>query len=359
MDTVIGNLNIELNWENVVTIKLNASVTTSLDNLGSKPYVERACLVDNPNVALPPTIIASTSEPISFATLYEGVTSRKSVTLHPLLASASNGADVAILKESWRNAMYDEYNELVNNGTWLLVPRPACVNMVRSMWLFKHKFHAGGTLSRYKARLVANGSSQQLGVDFDETFSLVIKPATTRLLSQKNYAFDLLARAHMVNCNPEPHFAALKHILRYVHDTLELGLHIYAFTTTSLVGYTNTEWAAEYWSVANVVAETAWLHNLLCELHFLIFTATLVYCDNVSAVYMYDNPIQHQRTKHIEIDIHFVCDMVKAGHVRVLHIPSRFQYADIFTKGLPSVLFEDFRSSLSVHPPPAQTTRAY
>ncbi|GKC28002.1 ribonuclease H-like domain-containing protein [Tanacetum coccineum] len=86
----------------------------------------------------------------------------------------------ALKDPNWRNAMYDEYNALVKNGTWLLVPRPAGVNMVRSMWLFKHKFHADGTLSRYKARLVANGSSQQLGVDFDETFSLVVKPATIR-----------------------------------------------------------------------------------------------------------------------------------------------------------------------------------
>ncbi|GJY02237.1 ribonuclease H-like domain-containing protein [Tanacetum coccineum] len=105
--------------------------------------------------------------------------------------------------------------------------------------------------------------------------------------------------------------------------------------------------------------ETAWIRNLLRELHSPLLTATLVYCDNVSAVYMSANPVQHQRTKHIEIDIHFVRDMVKAGHVRVLHVPSRFQYADIFTKGLPSALFEDFRSSLSVQPPPAPTAGAY
>ncbi|GJY76596.1 ribonuclease H-like domain-containing protein [Tanacetum coccineum] len=52
--------------------------------------------------------------------------------------------------------------------------------MVHSMWLFKHKFHVDWTLSRYKARLVANGSSQQLGVNFDETFSPIIKPVTIR-----------------------------------------------------------------------------------------------------------------------------------------------------------------------------------
>ncbi|GJW55300.1 ribonuclease H-like domain-containing protein [Tanacetum coccineum] len=105
---------------------------------------------------------------------------------------------------------------------------------------------------------------------------------------------------------------------------------------------------AEYRGVANVVAETAWLRNLLRELHTPLLTVTLVYCDNVSVVYLSANPVQHQRTKHIEIDIHFVRHMVAMGHVRVLHVPSRYKYADIFTKGLPSTLFEEFRTSLSV-----------
>ncbi|GJW62122.1 ribonuclease H-like domain-containing protein [Tanacetum coccineum] len=82
---------------------------------------------------------------------------------------------------------------------------------------------------------------------------------------------------------------------------------------------------AEYRGVANDVAETSWIRNLLHELHTPLFTATLVYCDNVSAVYMSANPVQHQHTKHIEIGIHFVRDKVAAGHVRVFHVPSRFQ----------------------------------
>lgn len=73
----------------------------------------------------------------------------------------------------------------------------------------------------------------------------------------------------------------------------------------------------EYRGVANAVAETCLLRNLLCELHTPLSFAILVYCDNVSAVYLSANPVQHQRMKHIETDIHFVRDLVAAGQVRV------------------------------------------
>jgi hypothetical protein len=81
----------------------------------------------------------------------------------------------------------------------------------------------------------------------------------------------------------------------------------------------------------------------------------IVYCDNVSAIYMSSNPVQHRRTKHIEIDIHFVREKVALGEVRVLHVPSSHQFADITTKGLPSALFDEFRFSLCVRQAPAQT----
>nr|GEY31492.1 ribonuclease H-like domain-containing protein [Tanacetum cinerariifolium] len=86
----------------------------------------------------------------------------------------------ALRDPNWQQAMVDEYNVLIANGTWVLVPCPYHVKIVRFIWLFKHKFNADGSLSRYKARLVANGRSQQQGIDCDETFSAVVKPTTIR-----------------------------------------------------------------------------------------------------------------------------------------------------------------------------------
>ena len=82
--------------------------------------------------------------------------------------------------------------------------------------------------------------------------------------------------------------------------------------------------------------------------HLVNQRATLVYCDNISAVYMTSNPVQHQRTKHIEIDLHFVRERVAIDDLRVLHVPASSQYADIFTKGLPTSVFMEFRSSLNM-----------
>ncbi|GJW28797.1 ribonuclease H-like domain-containing protein [Tanacetum coccineum] len=73
--------------------------------------------------------------------------------------------------------------------------------------------------------------------------------------------------------------------------------------------------------------------------------------------YLSSNRVQHQKTKHIEIDIHFIRDQVATGYVRVLHVPSRYKYADIFTNGLPSALFDEFCFCLSVHATRASIAR--
>jgi histone deacetylase 1/2 len=86
----------------------------------------------------------------------------------------------ALQDPNWHNAMSDEFNALMKNNTWSLVPKPADVNVVTGKWIFTYKYNPDGTLSRYKARWVVRGCSQQPGVDYGETFSPVIKPATIR-----------------------------------------------------------------------------------------------------------------------------------------------------------------------------------
>lgn len=75
----------------------------------------------------------------------------------------------------------------------------------------------------------------------------------------------------------------------------------------------------EYCVVANNVAS---LRQVLQELHSPLTRNTLVYCDNVSAIYLSDNPFQHQRAKHVEFNLHFVCERVTIGDVRLLHVPT-------------------------------------
>ena len=126
------------------------------------------------------------------------------------------------------------------------------------------------------------------------------------------------------------HMAAFHRILRYIKGTLDHGLQLYQSPISSLLSYTDADWSgcpdthrstsgycvflgdnliswsakrqptvskssakAEYRGVANVVSKTCWIHNLLLELHCSISTATLVYCDNVSAVYLSDNQVHH------------------------------------------------------------------
>ena len=78
--------------------------------------------------------------------------------------------------------MQEEYDVLIVNHTWDLVPRPAHANMIRSLWIFLLKTNSDGSFERYKACLVGDGKSQQEGVDCDETFSPVVKSAFIRLV---------------------------------------------------------------------------------------------------------------------------------------------------------------------------------
>nr|KYP59934.1 Retrovirus-related Pol polyprotein from transposon TNT 1-94 [Cajanus cajan] len=88
----------------------------------------------------------------------------------------------ALASDTWLAAMKQEYNALLNNGTWTLVSLPPNKTAIGCKWVFRIKENLDGTVNKYKARLVAKGFHQQFGSDYNETFSPVVKPVTIRLI---------------------------------------------------------------------------------------------------------------------------------------------------------------------------------
>jgi hypothetical protein len=495
----------------------------------------------------------------------------------------------------WREAMNHEFDALLTTKTWSLCPLPAGRHAVRNKWVYKLKQKPDGSIERYKARLVAKGFDQRSGVDYTETFSPVIKPATVRVvlaiavhhnwsirqldisnaflhgnlnedvymtqpqgfvhpefpdyvcklhkaiyglkqaprawfnrladsllefgfeqslvdsslflfhhgaihlfiliyvddilvtgthgsvitsllaklrsdfalkelgklsyflgiqvqrdtssihLQQSKSIMDLLHKAHMVGAKasrspcvsgsklssldgtplenvteyrqlvgglqyctltrPEiayfvnqlcqhlhsptsTHWTALKRVLRYLKGSVDHGL-FYSKGSLSLHAYCDSDWAgdpddrrsttgfgvflgpcliswcakkqsvvakssteAEYRAMAQVTAELYWLQMLLKDLRLPLTTPPVIRCDNLGAMALASNPIYHARTKHIEVDFHFIREKVLNKDINLSFISTCDQPADIFTKGLHSSRFLLLHDKLMVCPPP-------
>jgi histone deacetylase 1/2 len=491
-------------------------------------------------------------------------------------------------------AMDVEYTALMKNKTWHLVPPEQGRNLIDCKWVYKIKRNADGSIDRYKARLVAKGFKQCYGIDYEDTFSPVVKAATIRLvlsivvssgwnlrqldvqnaflhgfleeevfmrqppgyehksfphyickldkalyglkqaprawysrlstklvslgfrpskadvslffynkggitifllvyvddiivasssskatdalladlnkefalkdlgelhyflgievkkmdngilLTQEKYTSDLLSRVGMADCKPmntpmssteklslhegvalgpvdatryrsivgalqyltltrpdisfavnkvcqflhKPttlHWSAVKRILRYLKATSSLGLRIRKSLSTLVSAFSDVDWAgspddrrstggfvvflgsnlvswnarkqatvsrssteAEYKSLANATAEMMWVQTLLKELGVRAPRYAKLWCDNLGATYLSANPIFHARTKHIEVDFHFVRERVAQGLLKIQFVSTGDQVADGFTKPLPVRLLEKFRHNLNL-----------
>lgn len=165
--------------------------------------------------------------------------------------------------------------------------------------------------------------------------------------------------------------AAVRRILRYVLGTASRGLFYPASTSLDLVAYSDADYAgcsdtrrsttgwsmflgpafiswkskkqdrvskssteSEYRAMSQACAEIHWLRGLLAELGFSQCSPTPLHADNTSAIHISVNPIFHERTKHIEVDCHFIREAFDARTISLPHVSSNLQVADIFTKAL-------------------------
>ena len=106
--------------------------------------------------------------------------------------------------------------------------------------------------------------------------------------------------------------------------------------------------------MANATSEVVWIRNLLISLGLNVPTAQL-HCDNQAAIHIAHNPVFHARTKHIEVDCHFVRERILSGIITPHYTPTTEQLADIFTKALGNRQFRYLLGKLGVANPHAPT----
>ena len=105
---------------------------------------------------------------------------------------------------------------------------------------------------------------------------------------------------------------------------------------------------AEFRAMALALCEILWLRIILDDLRISVQDTVKLWCDNQSAISIAHNPVQHDRTKHIEIDRHFIKEKLETGLIHLPYVPSKEQVLDILTKGLPVKRFEDLVSKLGM-----------
>ena len=128
--------------------------------------------------------------------------------------------------------------------------------------------------------------------------------------------------------------------------TLYLGHNLISWVAKKQPTIARSSTESEYKSMANATTEIIWMQSLFHELGCPISTTATLWCENVGAIYLSVNPVFHARTKHIELDYHFVCEQIQLGKLQAKFISSDDQVADILTKPLGRLPFERHRDKL-------------
>jgi hypothetical protein len=203
-------------------------------------------------------------------------------------------------------------------------------------------------------------------------------------LTRPDISFAVNKVCQFLHSSTTMHREAIKQILRYLQGSTKLGIKIYRSNSLLISAYSDVDWAgctvdrrstggyaiylgsnlvswsarkqatmsrssteSEYKALANATAEIMWIQTFLYELKIPSPATTKIWCDNMGAKYLSSNPVFHGRTKHIEVDYHFVRERVSKKLLEIDFVSTRDQVADGFIKPMTMRQLENFKYNLN------------
>ncbi|RVX16840.1 Retrovirus-related Pol polyprotein from transposon RE1 [Vitis vinifera] len=163
--------------------------------------------------------------------------------------------------------------------------------------------------------------------------------------TRPDIAYSVSVISQFMHDPREPHLQAAYRVLHYLKGNPEKGILFKKNNTLALEAYTDADYAGSLVDRRSTTGYCTFLGGnliILDDLRIKWDGPMKLYCDNKSAINSAHNPIQYDRTKHIEIDRHFIKEKLEEGVVYMSYVPSEHQLADILTKGLNSSMFHDF-----------------
>ncbi|BFG38701.1 hypothetical protein CerSpe_249750 [Prunus speciosa] len=203
--------------------------------------------------------------------------------------------------------------------------------------------------------------------------------------TRPDIAYAISVVSQFMHSPSEVHMEAVMRILQYLKSTPGKGLMFSKHGHLQIEGFTDADWAgnrtdrrstsgyftfvggnlvtwrskkqkvcslssaeAEYQSMVHGICEMLWIRKLLKELGFMAKDAMKLYCDNQAAIDIANNPVQHDRTKHVEIDRHFINEKLESNVISVPHVKADEQLTDVLTKAVSRQVFSDSLDKLGI-----------
>ncbi|GJX29207.1 retrovirus-related pol polyprotein from transposon TNT 1-94 [Tanacetum coccineum] len=255
----------------------------------------------------------------------------------------------AVLDQEWCVAMDLELKALDDNGTWELTTLHVGKKVIGSYWIYKTKLKADGNVERKKARLVVNAKLDVFKIAFfmDLMEEVYIKPPLGYIGKRQKVStvksLDLtMLLSQFMQSPTSVYMQEVKHVLRLgkLSNDKKINnwiLHSFGRFSNQLevkkqVVVSRSLVEAEYRAMALTCYEVTWFVSLLKDLGIKNLELVDLFCGNQAALYIAANPIFHARTKHIEVDYHYVRDQLKTGIIKPSYVHTKSQLVDVFTK---------------------------